>query len=71
MSSARGRRLGLARRASAASSSAALTSVRSASGDGAELAQDGRDEAAVLLLEQDGEQVFGGDLRVAPARERA
>ena len=37
----------------------------------AQLAQDGHDEAAVLLLEQDGQQVFGGDLCVAPASGRA
>jgi hypothetical protein len=34
----------------------------------AQLAQDRHDEAAVGLLEQHGQQVFGGDLCVAPAR---
>ena len=47
--------------------SALLTSARSALGRGAELAQHGHDET-LLLLEQDGQQVFGGDLSVAPAR---
>ena len=37
-------------------------------GHRAQLAQDGCDDAAILLLQQHGEQVFGGDLRVAPAR---
>ena len=45
-------------------SSAALTSARMRSRGGAELLED-RDDHAGVLLEQDGQQVLGGDLRVA------